>query len=209
MQRATPFQLSQPNEQLQPTAMELYHRYRHLASSNDGQSHSGMTVDFVRVPTSNHVAEMIGANGCKIKALRLITDTYIETPQRGQDPVFLVAGPDRGVRQACQKLQEAADFFTRLRSSNDHQSYFHPERCRSVQAGEITEHIRVPVEYVGCLVGVKGRTIIGIQRRSQTFIVSPNSLGNGKNSFKVIGLPENVEKAKNEMAYTFARYRLS
>ncbi|XP_061671560.1 RNA-binding protein MEX3B isoform X2 [Syngnathoides biaculeatus] len=37
----------------------------------------------VPVPSSEHVAEIVGRQGCKIKALRAKTNTYIKTPVRG------------------------------------------------------------------------------------------------------------------------------
>ncbi|XP_061671563.1 RNA-binding protein MEX3B isoform X4 [Syngnathoides biaculeatus] len=36
----------------------------------------------VPVPSSEHVAEIVGRQGCKIKALRAKTNTYIKTPVR-------------------------------------------------------------------------------------------------------------------------------
>lgn len=33
--------------------------------------------------------------GCKIKALRAKTNTYIKTPVRGEEPVFVVTGESR------------------------------------------------------------------------------------------------------------------
>nr|XP_049573425.1 RNA-binding protein MEX3B isoform X2 [Syngnathus scovelli] len=40
----------------------------------------------VPVPSSEHVAEIVGRQGCKIKALRAKTNTYIKTPVRGIEP---------------------------------------------------------------------------------------------------------------------------
>jgi len=51
----------------------------------------------VSVPTSEHVAEIIGKLGHKIKALQELTDTYIKTPVRGEEPVFIITAKAEGV----------------------------------------------------------------------------------------------------------------
>lgn len=45
----------------------------------------------VPVPSSEHVAEIVGRQGCKIKALRAKTNTFIKTPIRGEEPIFVIA----------------------------------------------------------------------------------------------------------------------
>ncbi|GIY18148.1 RNA-binding protein MEX3D [Caerostris extrusa] len=54
----------------------------------------------VPVPSSEHVAEIVGRQGCKIKALRAKTNTYIKTPVRGEEPVFVVTGRKEDVSAA-------------------------------------------------------------------------------------------------------------
>ena len=53
--------------------------------------------------------------GCKIKALRSKTNTYIKTPVRGDEPVFLVTGRREDVMQAKKEIMSAADHFTQIR----------------------------------------------------------------------------------------------
>jgi len=53
--------------------------------------------------------------GCKIKALRAKTNTYIKTPVRGEDPVFVVTGRKEDVAMARREVQSAAEHFTQIR----------------------------------------------------------------------------------------------
>ncbi|CAB1317174.1 unnamed protein product [Coregonus sp. 'balchen'] len=58
----------------------------------------------VPVPSSEHVAEIVGRQGCKIKALRAKTNTYIKTPVRGEEPVFIVTGRREDVEMAKREI---------------------------------------------------------------------------------------------------------
>lgn len=96
----------------------------------------------VPVPSSEHVAEIVGRQGtvnreiyaglgiilprssltalifktgCKIKALRAKTSTYIKTPVRGDEPVFVVTGRKEDVAMARREIQHAAEHFTQIR----------------------------------------------------------------------------------------------
>jgi hypothetical protein len=71
----------------------------------------------VHVPTSEHVAEIVGRQGCKIKALRAKTNTYIKTPSRGEAPMFTITGRRDDVLVAKAEIQLAADHFTQIRAS--------------------------------------------------------------------------------------------
>jgi len=53
--------------------------------------------------------------GCKIKALRAKTNTYIKTPVRGEEPVFVVTGRKEDVAMARREVQSAAEHFTQIR----------------------------------------------------------------------------------------------
>jgi len=73
------------------------------------QRRSQNMTECVPVPSSEHVAEIVGRQGCKIKALRAKTNTYIKTPVRGEEPVFVVTGRKEDV--ACAKREIlSADF---------------------------------------------------------------------------------------------------
>lgn len=55
--------------------------------------------------------------GCKIKALRAKTNTYIKTPVRGEEPVFVVTGRKEDVAKAKREILSAAEHFSLIRAS--------------------------------------------------------------------------------------------
>jgi hypothetical protein len=54
--------------------------------------------------------------GCKIKALRTKTNTYIKTPVRGDQPVFIITGRKEDVYQAKKEILSAAEHFSQIRA---------------------------------------------------------------------------------------------
>ena len=87
----------------------------------------------VPVPSSEHVAEIVGRQGkhnreeqtrrstvsqlgCKIKALRTKTNTYIKTPVRGDQPVFIITGRKEDVYLAKKEILSAAEHFSQIRA---------------------------------------------------------------------------------------------
>jgi len=56
-------------------------------------------------------------SGCKIKALRNKTNTYIKTPTRGEEPVFVITGRREDVATARREILSAADHFSQIRAS--------------------------------------------------------------------------------------------
>ena len=70
----------------------------------------------VPVPSSEHVAEIVGRQGCKIKALRAQTNTSIKTPVRGEPPMFVITGRKEDVHTAKNEIQLAADHFSQIRA---------------------------------------------------------------------------------------------
>ena len=55
--------------------------------------------------------------GCKIKALRAKTNTYIKTPVRGEEPVFVVTGRKEDVGLAKREILSAADHFSQVQNN--------------------------------------------------------------------------------------------
>jgi RNA-binding protein MEX3 len=55
--------------------------------------------------------------GCKIKALRAKTNTYIKTPVRGEEPVFVVTGRKEDVSKAKKEILSAAEHFSMIRAA--------------------------------------------------------------------------------------------
>lgn len=163
----------------------------------------------VPVPSSEHVAEIVGRQGCKIKALRAKTNTYIKTPVRGEEPVFIVTGRREDVEMAKLEIVSAAEHFSMIRAS----------RCKAGAGaggggqgpggsggplpgppnlpGQTTIHVRVPYRVVGLVVGPKGATIKRIQQQTHTYIVTPSREKDPV--FEVTGMPENVDRAREEI----------
>ena len=85
---------------------------RNLKSATSSQN----ITESVPVPSSEHVAEIVGRQGCKIKALRAKTNTYIKTPVRGEAPMFVITGRIEDVQTAKHEIQLAADHFSQIRA---------------------------------------------------------------------------------------------
>ncbi|XP_044309392.1 RNA-binding protein MEX3D [Varanus komodoensis] len=152
----------------------------------------------VSVPSSEHVAEIVGRQGCKIKALRAKTNTYIKTPVRGEDPVFIVTGRKEDVELAKREILSAAEHFsviraTRNKASGGTGSVLGPPSL----PGQTTIQVRVPYRVVGLVVGPKGATIKRIQQQTHTYIVTPSR--DKEPIFEVTGMPENVDRAREEI----------
>ena len=142
--------------------------------------------------------------GCKIKALRAKTNTYIKTPVRGEDPVFIITGRPEDVSVAKKEILQAADHFSQIRASR-RSSCVSPSsigstlnNCGSGSVDEkVTIHVRVPYRVVGLVVGPKGATVKRIQQSTGTYIVTPSR--DMEPYFEVRGTPENVEQARKEI----------
>lgn len=166
----------------------------------------------VPVPSSEHVAEIVGRQGCKIKALRAKTNTYIKTPVRGDEPVFIITGRKEDVYVAKKEILSAADHFSQIRAARKQQGSVSSSSNSSISSGsnsnlhannlimptqQTTIQVRVPYRVVGLVVGPKGATIKRIQQTTNTYIITP---GRDKEPvFEIAGLPENVEQAKLEI----------
>jgi len=151
--------------------------------------------------------------GCKIKALRAKTNTYIKTPARGDEPVFVITGRREDVSAAKQEILSAAEHFSQIRASRrvaasassatsataSRSPTSAPTTTASVGGanGHVTCEVRVPVRSVGLVVGPKGSTVKRIQQLTQTYIVTPSR--GTEPVFEVIGSPDNVERARREI----------
>uniref|UniRef100_A0A8C0W3W5 RING-type domain-containing protein n=1 Tax=Castor canadensis TaxID=51338 RepID=A0A8C0W3W5_CASCN len=152
----------------------------------------------VPVPSSEHVAEIVGRQGCKIKALRAKTNTYIKTPVRGEEPVFIVTGRKEDVEMAKREILSAAEHFSMIRATRSKAGGLPGAALGPPNLpGQTTIQVRVPYRVVGLVVGPKGATIKRIQQRTHTYIVTP---GRDKEPvFAVTGMPENVDRAREEI----------
>ncbi|NXC10860.1 MEX3C ligase, partial [Orthonyx spaldingii] len=156
------------------------------------------TTECVPVPSSEHVAEIVGRQGCKIKALRAKTNTYIKTPVRGEEPVFVVTGRKEDVATAKREILSAAEHFSLIRASRG-KGGAAPGVAGGAAAlpGQTTVQVRVPYRVVGLVVGPKGATIKRIQQQTHTYIVTPSR--DKEPVFEVTGMPENVDRAREEI----------
>ncbi|KAJ8393079.1 hypothetical protein AAFF_G00067620 [Aldrovandia affinis] len=159
----------------------------------------------VPVPSSEHVAEIVGRQGCKIKALRAKTNTYIKTPVRGEEPVFVVTGRREDVAMARREIISAAEHFSMIRASRNKNSagggggggVGAPTPAPPNLPGQTTIQVRVPYRVVGLVVGPKGATVKRIQQQTHTYIVTPSR--EKEPVFEVTGMPENVDRAREEI----------
>ncbi|KAL6114074.1 mex3c [Pungitius sinensis] len=157
------------------------------------------TTECVAVPSSEHVAEIVGRQGCKIKALRAKTNTYIKTPVRGEQPVFVVTGRREDVAMAKREILSAAEHFSLIRASRNKTGPLTAATGPGTPSlpGQTTIQVRVPYRVVGLVVGPKGATIKRIQQQTHTYIVTPSR--DKEPVFEVTGMPENVDRARDEI----------
>lgn len=141
------------------------------------------------------------ASGCKIKALRAKTNTYIKTPVRGEEPVFVVTGRREDVAMARREIISAAEHFSMIRASRNKNTSLNgsgtPVPGPPNLPGQTTIQVRVPYRVVGLVVGPKGATIKRIQQQTHTYIVTPSR--DKEPVFEVTGMPENVDRAREEI----------
>ena len=171
-----------------------------------GGKKSQNTTECVPVPSSEHVAEIVGRQGCKIKGLRAKTNTYIKTPVRGEEPVFVVTGRKEDVSAAKNEILSAAEHFTHIRLQRKNNisgitlgtnGITGQQGTLNQVPGQTTIQVRVPYRVVGLVVGPKGATIKRIQQTTNTYIITPSR--EKEPVFEVTGLPDNVENARKEI----------
>ncbi|OPJ70495.1 RNA-binding protein MEX3B [Patagioenas fasciata monilis] len=137
----------------------------------------------VPVPSSEHVAEIVGRQGCKIKALRAKTNTYIKTPVRGEEPLFVVTGRKEDVAMARREIISAAEHFSMIRASRNKNTALN---------GTVPGPPNLPGQTT-----IQGATIKRIQQQTHTYIVTPSR--DKEPVFEVTGMPENVDRAREEI----------
>ncbi|XP_056459124.1 RNA-binding protein MEX3B [Gadus chalcogrammus] len=166
-----------------------------VGDSNKGRGCN--ITECVPVPSSEHVAEIVGRQGCKIKALRAKTNTYIKTPVRGEEPVFLITGRKEDVALARREIISAAEHFSMLRASRNKLGISFSGSPPAPLPGHTTIQVRVPYRVVGLVVGPKGSTIKRIQQQTCTYIVTPSR--DRDPVFEITGSPGNAERAREEI----------
>lgn len=145
--------------------------------------------EVVSVPTSTHVAQIVGKQGSKIKLLRAKSKTYIQTPVSGEEPVFIITGRREDVLKVKSEILSASDHFTAISE----------ERMRKLKKnsdipGGITLNLITPVFLIGLIVGRSGNTIRKLQETTKTYIETPKMLENSAfAAFNISGPKENVD----------------
>ena len=150
--------------------------------------------------------------------MRAKTNTYIKTPVRNEEPVFVVTGRKEDVAKAKREILSAAEHFTLIRATrrtNDgingcaanitsgggggHLISLNKNSLSSTTPlpGQVTIQVRVPYRVVGLVVGPKGNTIKHIQHETQTYIVTPSR--DKEPIFEVTGMPDNVQMARKQI----------
>ncbi|XP_035750230.1 RNA-binding protein MEX3D [Egretta garzetta] len=143
-------------------------------------------------------AELGKRKGCKIKALRAKTNTYIKTPVRGEEPVFIVTGRKEDVEMAKREILSAAEHFSMIRATrNKVNGLTGAMQGPPNLPGQTTIQVRVPYRVVGLGGGAEGATIKRIQQQTHTYIVTPSR--DKEPVFEVTGMPENVDRAREEI----------
>lgn len=134
--------------------------------------------------------------------MRAKTNTYIKTPVRGEEPVFVVTGRKEDVSKAKREILSAAEHFSLIRASrkpslNGSSGKGTPAGPPTNIPGQITIQVRVPYRVVGLVVGPKGATIKHIQQQTHTYIVTPSR--DKEPVFEVTGQPDNVQSARRQI----------
>ena len=142
----------------------------------------------VPVPSSEHVAVITGKQGNKIKKLQIYTNTYIKTPDRKEEPVFLVLGKRKeDVDAAEMSILREAEYYSQSITF----------KLNERQSTANTAEVHVSYHLVGFVVGHRGTTIHKIQEQSGTFISTPSR--EEAPIFRVTGAAEDIKRAKEKI----------
>ena len=179
-----------------------------------GKTKISSVTEYIRVPSSEHVASIAGRRGRKIKSVGSLTGTSIETATSGEESIFVIKGKKENVARARMFIESGSKQFSetmeRRNESEDNsivaslRALVNPSSRLSnasspdlFSPATITLKVKVPYKLIGLVVGAKGSTIRRIQQETHTRIVTPRE--NEGLAFKVTGFPVNAEKAKDEI----------
>lgn len=102
---------------------------------------------------------------------------------------------------ARREIISAAEHFSMIRASRNKNTSVigtsTPVPGPPTLPGQTTIQVRVPYRVVGLVVGPKGATIKRIQQQTHTYIVTPSR--DKEPVFDVTGMPENVDRAREEI----------
>ena len=107
--------------------------------------------------------------------------------------VFTISGYPEDVERAKRRIEEAAEHFTKIRQGRENNSPITPQ----LGPNAVVRHVRVPLKYVGLVVGPKGHNIKRIQSETDTYIMTPAR--DKEPIFEIRGAPEKVAEAENKL----------
>jgi len=155
----------------------------------------------VPVPSSDHVAEIVGKRGCKILFLMNTIQVKIVAPRRDQQPIFKVSGERFAVTAACKLILEAAEHFSKIQEVRQFKAEIGAIGAalpgNTFSSDIVLMKLAVPHHLVGLLIGWKGQNIQTIKLETNVEILSPKRFS--APLFQLIGSFENVLKAKSSI----------
>ena len=107
--------------------------------------------------------------------------------------MFTISGYPEDVERAKRRIEEAAEHFTKIRQGRENNSQITPQ----LGPNAVVRHVRVPLKYVGLVVGPKGHNIKRIQSETDTCIMTPAR--DKEPIFEIRGAPEKVAEAENKL----------
>ena len=155
----------------------------------------------VPVPSSDHVAEIVGKRGCKILFLMNTIQVKIVTPRRDQQPIFKVSGERFAVVAFCKLIVEAAEHFSKIQEVRQFKAEIGAIGAalpgNTFSSDIVLMKLAVPHHLVGLLIGWKGQNIQAIKLKTNVEIVCPKRFS--APLFQLIGPFEDVLKAKSSI----------
>ena len=132
----------------------------------------------VPVPSSDHVAEIVGKRGCKILFLMNTMQVKIVTSRRDQQPIFKVGGERFAVEAVCKLIIEAAEHFSKIQEVRQFKTEIGAIGAtllgNTFSSDIVLTRLAVPHHLVGLLIGWKGQNIQAIKLETNVEILSPN-----------------------------------
>jgi polyribonucleotide nucleotidyltransferase len=117
------------------------------------------------VASNEHAAEVIGANGWKIKAIAIKTKTQIKCPSPYDTPIFNITGCQRDVERAKKFIQLWANHFDNMKNK---------KRNILMEPGDTIDTLLLKSFDVACVIGRKGKQIRKIADLARVKIISPD-----------------------------------
>ena len=108
--------------------------------------------------------------------------------------MFTICGDPKDVERAKCQIEEAADHFTKIRQCRGESALL---TAPQLGPNAILRYVKVPLKYVGLVVGPKGHNIKRIQSETETYIMTPAR--DKEPVFEIRGAPDNVAEAEKRV----------